>query len=61
VGTLTINPPPAVQLTTAELVYALALGGDHSYYEPCFLFSGTFIYNGVTYVKRVLVSAVSQP
>jgi hypothetical protein len=49
---------PAVSLTTARLVYALAVDGDHSYYEPAFLFSGTFTMNGQTYVKRVLVPAV---
>jgi hypothetical protein len=51
---------PAVSLTSARLVYALAVDGDHSYYEPAFLFSGTFTMNGVTYVKRVLVPAVTQ-
>ena len=49
---------PTVRLTRAELVYALAYAGDHSFYEPAFLFSGTFTQNGVTYVKRVLVPAV---
>jgi hypothetical protein len=63
-GPQTINPPPAVQLTTAELVYAVVHGGDtvlpgsSSFYEPCYLFSGTFTANGTTYVKRVLVPAV---
>jgi hypothetical protein len=32
--------------------------GDHSFYEPSFLFSGTFTVNGTTYVKHVLVPAV---
>ena len=54
----TMSPVPAVQLTTAELVYALVNVGDHSFYEPGFLFSGTFMNNGTTYVKRVLVPAV---
>ena len=52
------NPPPAVQLTRAELVYALVAAGDHSFYEPAVLFSGTFVMNGATYTKRVLVPAV---
>ena len=52
-------PLPAVQLTTGELVYALVNAGDHSFYEPCFLFSGTFTSNGTTYVKRVLVPAIA--
>lgn len=58
-------PPPAgsvapvdVQLTSAELVYTLVAAGDHSYYEPAFLFSGSFQVAGVQYVKRVLVPAV---
>jgi hypothetical protein len=50
--------PPTVRLTKVELVYALAIAGDHSFYEPAFLFSGTFNNNGVTYEKRVLVPAV---
>jgi len=50
---------PTVRLTTVELVYALAVAGDHSFYEPAFLFSGTFTNNGVTYEKRVLVPAVA--
>ena len=57
-GPGTITPLPTVRLTSAELVYALAWAGDHSFYEPAYLFSGTFTYNGTTYVKRVLVPAV---
>jgi hypothetical protein len=53
-----IEPIPMVQLTDVQLVYALAVAGDHSFYEPAFLFSGTFTHNGVTYTKRVLVPAV---
>lgn len=49
---------PTIRLTSAELVYALAYAGDHSFYEPAFLFSGTFTQNGTTYTKRVLVPAV---
>ena len=50
---------PTATLTTAELVYSLAVAGDHSFYEPSILFSGTFTVNGTTYVKRVLVPAVN--
>jgi hypothetical protein len=50
---------PTVRLTTLALVYALVVAGDHSFYEPAFLFSGTFTNNGVTYEKRVLVPAVA--
>ncbi|OLD24144.1 MAG: hypothetical protein AUG06_02870 [Actinobacteria bacterium 13_1_20CM_2_65_11] len=49
---------PTIRLTSAELVYALASAGDHSFYEPAFLFSGTFTQNGSTFTKRVLVPAV---
>jgi hypothetical protein len=58
-GPASIEPKPTVRLTTVELVYALAFAGDHSFYEPAFLFSGTFTHNGLTYVKRVLVPAVA--
>jgi hypothetical protein len=53
-----IQPEPTVQLTTFELVYALVNAGDHSFYEPAYLLSGTFTSNGTTYLKRVLVPAV---
>jgi len=49
---------PAVTLTDAELVYALVVAGNHSFYEPAVLFSGKFTLNGNTYIKRVLVPAV---
>ncbi|HXI96818.1 MAG TPA: hypothetical protein VNG04_11875 [Candidatus Acidoferrum sp.] len=49
---------PTATLTSAELVYSLVAAGDHSFYEPSILFSGTFTVNGATYVKRVLVPAV---
>jgi hypothetical protein len=49
---------PTATLSSAELVYALVAAGDHSFYEPAVLFSGTFSVNGTTYVKRVLVPAV---
>ena len=50
---------PTVQLTQAEIVYVLVPAGDHSFYEPAFLFSGTFQVNGQTLTKRVLVPAVA--
>ena len=49
---------PAVVLTQAELVYVLVPAGDHSFYEPAFMFSGTVKINGSTLTKRVLVPAV---
>jgi hypothetical protein len=50
--------PPTVALTDAELVYALVVAGDHSFYEPAILFSGKFTVNGTSYTKRVLVPGV---
>jgi hypothetical protein len=47
-----------VQRTRAELVYVLAPAGAQSYYEPAYLFSGTFQMSGTTYVMRVLVPAI---
>ena len=63
---LASSPPPAageaarptVQLTNAELVYALAPGGTGGYYEAALLFSGTFKVQGTTFVKLVLVPLV---
>lgn len=52
------SPAPTVQLTQAELVYVLVPAGDHSFYEPAILFSGTFTNNGQTLTRRVLVPAV---
>jgi hypothetical protein len=52
------NPVPAVKLTKADLVYVLAPAGDHSFYEPAYLFSGTFQMNSTNYIVRVLVPAV---
>jgi hypothetical protein len=53
-----IQPQPTVNLTSVELVYALAFARGQGYYEPAYLFSGTFQYNGQTYTKRVLVPLV---
>jgi hypothetical protein len=50
---------PVVHITKAELVYTLVWGGDHGYYEPAYLFSGTFTLNGVPSVKRILIPAVA--
>lgn len=53
------NAEAKVTLTRADFVYALAFNGVQGFYEPCYLFSGTFQLNGVTYLKRVLVPAVA--
>ncbi len=49
---------PNVRLDTVQLVYALAVSGQQGFYEPAYLFSGTFPYGGHTYTKRVLVPLV---
>jgi hypothetical protein len=53
-----LQPEPAVDLKSVELVYALAVANGQGFYEPAYLFSGTFTYNGQTYTKRVLVPLV---
>jgi hypothetical protein len=52
------SPPPTVQLNQLELVYVLVPAGDHSFFEPAFMFSGKFQAGGQSYTKRVLVAAV---
>ncbi len=49
---------PAIQLDHAELVYVLVPAGDHSFYEPAFLFTGQYQQNGQALTKSVLVPAV---
>ena len=53
-----ITPTPTIKLDHVELVYALAISGQYGFYEPAYLFTGTFQYNGQTWVKRVLVPLV---
>jgi len=57
-GSQVISPTPVVQLDKVELVYALAVSGAQGFYEPAYLFSGSFQYQGQTMVKRVLVPAI---
>ena len=49
---------PTIQMTKAELVYVLVPAGDHSFYEPAFLLSGSFQLDGKTMVKHVVVPAI---
>lgn len=49
---------PTVQLNHAELVYVLVPAGDHSFYEPAFLFTGTEQSGGQSLARQVLVAAV---
>ena len=52
------TPGSTLQLDHAELVYVLVPAGDHSFYEPAILFSGSQKVGGQTIVTRVLVPAV---
>ena len=54
------SPPPTIQMTQVALVYVLVPAGDHSFFEPAYLYTGTFQMNGVTYTKHVLEPAVQQ-
>ena len=62
-ATVASSPPaspavPVAKLDHAELVYVLVPAGEHSFYEPAFLFTGTVQSGGQSYTKHVLVSAV---
>lgn len=57
------SPPPSpalptVNLTHAELVYVLVPAGDHSFYEPAYMFTGTMQVSGQSYTRNVLIPAV---
>jgi hypothetical protein len=52
------SPAPTAVLTQVELVYVLVPAGDHSFYEPAYLFSGKVQVGGATYPKNLLVPAV---
>jgi hypothetical protein len=49
---------PQVVLNRAVLAYMAVGDGDHGYYLPVYLFSGTFSSGGVTMEKRVVVPAL---
>lgn len=49
---------PVAKLDHAQLVYVLVPAGDHSFYEPAFLFTGSVQAGGQSYTKHVLVPAV---
>jgi hypothetical protein len=57
-GSQVVSPTPVVRLDKVQLVYALAFSGAQGFYEPAYLFSGSFQYQGQTMEKRVLVPAV---
>jgi hypothetical protein len=49
---------PQVQLSQASLVYIAVAAGGFGYFEPAYLFSGTFTAGSARYEKRVLVPAL---
>jgi hypothetical protein len=49
---------PVAKLDQAELVYVLVPAGDHSFYEPAFLFTGAVQVGSQSHTKHVLVAAV---
>lgn len=49
---------PVVQLNHVEIVYVLVPAGDHSFYEPAYLFTGTLQAGGQSYTRHVLIPAV---
>ena len=51
---------PAVTLTQSELVYVLVPAGDHSFYEPAYLFTGSMQTQGSSQRVRLLMPAVDQ-
>lgn len=57
-NTTTVTPPPTIRMTQVELVYVLVPAGDHSFFEPAYLYSGVLQRNGVTYTRRLLEPAV---
>jgi hypothetical protein len=53
------GPVPSVPLTRAQLVYTAVRSGSQTYLEPGYLFTGTFVRDGLQYEKRVLVPALA--
>jgi hypothetical protein len=49
---------PQVVLNRAALAYMAVGEGDHGYYLPVYLFTGTFSSGGVTMEKRVVIPAL---
>jgi hypothetical protein len=49
---------PQVQLSQASLVYIAVAAAGFGYFEPAYLFSGTFTAGAARYEKRVLVPAL---
>ena len=50
-----VSPVPNVALTKATLVYTVVTQSGTGYLVPAYLFTGTFLSNGATLEKRVLV------
>jgi hypothetical protein len=53
-----LNPVPHVLLSQASLVYIAVIAGGFGYFEPAYLFIGTFTTGATRYEKRVLVPAL---
>jgi hypothetical protein len=49
---------PKVTLTQAQVVFIAVAAGDHGFFEPAYLLTGTFDLNGQTREMRLLVAAV---
>jgi hypothetical protein len=54
-----LNPVPQVLLSQASLVYIAVIAGGFGYFEPAYLFIGTFTAGATRYEKRVLVPALN--
>ena len=59
-GTSGSGPAVMVNVDHVQLVYVVATAGGYGYYEPAYLFSGTFNSGGRQYAKSVVVPAVDQ-
>ena len=58
-STTTASPAaPVVELNHVEIVYVLVPAGDHSFFEPAYLFTGTLQSGGQSYTRHVLIPAV---
>lgn len=53
-----LDPVPQVQLSQVGIVYVAMPGKGYGYFEPAYLFSGTFTVGESHYEKRVLIPAL---
>ncbi|HVB76793.1 MAG TPA: hypothetical protein VNI34_03145 [Candidatus Nitrosotalea sp.] len=59
IGGTSLWSPPHVVLDHSRLVYLAVSAGDRGFFEPVWLFTGSFEVDGIRYQKRVLVPAVA--